>query len=405
MDRSPGDPAPTRDELLALGLLDGGAPDARDREALLQFLVARGASLDDLRRSRDLGRLVGHSVEQVLRPGPRLTRRELAWRTGVDDDLLVRLRQAGGLPDPGIDSATYTESDVVAVRAFERLALLLGEHVALQLMRVVGAALARVAEATLSAYARNVAAPLRAHDAGNAGNVGNVGNAGNVGNVGNAGIVATRAFTELAMTLPDLGRALDVLLRHHLDHVMQELAATASTDHPHSDVLAVSIGFVDLVGSTAWARSLPVEELAAALGRFAALANAVATRRGARVVKLIGDEAMFVASDPAVSCGAALELVDACAATRDLPPLRGGIATGAVVARDGDYHGEVVHLASRLVKEADPHRVVVDAATARRVGARDPDVAFHGLGPRWLRGFDEPAEVFGATRREARAVA
>lgn len=389
MDRFPGDPPPTRDELLALGLLDGGAPDARDREALLQFLVARGASLDDLRRSRDLGRLVGHSVEQVLRPGPRLTRRELGWRTGVDDDLLVRLRQAGGLPDPGIDNASYTEADVVAVRAFERLALLLGEHVALQLMRVVGAALARVAEATLSAYARNVAAPLRAHDDG----------------AGDADIVAARAFTELAMTLPELGRALDVLLRHHLDHAMQELAATASTEHPNSDVLVVTVGFVDLVGSTAWARSLPVEELAAALGRFAALANAVATRRGARVVKLIGDEVMFVASDPAVACGAALELVDACAATRDLPPLRGGIATGAVVARDGDYHGEVVHLASRLVKEADPHRVVVDAATARRVGARDPDVAFHGLGPRWLRGFDEPAEVFGATRREARAVA
>lgn len=389
MDRFPGDTAPTRDELLALGLLDGGAPDAFEREALLQFLVARGATLDDLQRSRDLGRLVGHSVEQVLRPGPRLTRRELGWRTGVDDDLLVRLRQAGGLPDPGADSPAYTEADVVAVRAFERLALLLGEHVALQLMRVVGAALARVAEATLSAYARNVAAPLRAHD----------------DDAAPGDLVAARAFTELAMTLPDLGRALDVLLRHHLDHAMQELASTASAEHPHSDVLVVAVGFVDLVGSTAWARTLPVEELAAALGRFAALANAVATRRGARVVKLIGDEVMFVASDPAVACGAALELIDACAASRDVPPLRGGIATGAVVARDGDYHGEVVHLASRLVKEAEPHAVVVDAVTARRVGARDAHVAFHGLGPRYLRGFDEPTEVFGATRRETRAVA
>ena len=228
-------PAPNRDELIALGLLDPEAADANDRERLLQFLLARGATLDELQRGRDLADLVSISIDQALRPGPRMTRREVGWRSGLDDDLLVQLRQAMGLPDPGPRMPIYTEADVGAARSFERLALLFGEAVALQLIRVAGAAVARIAEAAVSAFMVNVDAPLRAADTSD--------------------IAMGRAFAEVVAALPDFGRTLDVQLRHHLEAAVHQYALI-SDGSDDADLVTVTVGFIDLVNSTSWATGL-----------------------------------------------------------------------------------------------------------------------------------------------------
>jgi len=60
-----------------------------------------------------------------------------------------------------------------------------------------------------------------------------------------------------------------------------------------------------------------------------------ATSAGARVVSLPGDEAMFVAGSPAEAATIACALVTA----PDLPELRVGRATGAVLTRGGDVFG------------------------------------------------------------------
>ena len=57
----------------------------------------------------------------------------------------------------------------------------------------------------------------------------------------------------------------------------------------------MGIGFVDLVGSTAWSSHLTLEEHALALTAFETAAWDITTGHGGRVVKLIGDEVMFVA--------------------------------------------------------------------------------------------------------------
>ena len=375
-------PAPNRDELVALGLLDPAAPDAHDRELLLQFLLARGATLDELRHSNELGDLVGASIDQTLRPGPRLSRREVAWRTAMDDDVLVQLRQAMGLPDPGVQVAFYTEADVLAARAFERLSLLFSEAVALQLMRVAGAALSRIAEASVSAFAVNVEAPLRA--------------------AGTTDVSMGRAFAEVASALPDLGRLLDVQLRHHVEAAIHQFMLTSNGTV--SDTHKVTVGFVDIVGSTAWARSLAPSVHAARLQRFAQLAGDVVSGHGGRLVKLIGDEAMFVVADAGAACRIALEFVERCAATREIPQIRAGLATGDVISRDGDYHGEVVNLAARIVKCAEPDCVVA-ARSSFDQSLPASGVAWTALGARYLRGFDEPVELVGVVRRSLRAAA
>ena len=116
---------------------------------------------------------------------------------------------------------------------------------------------------------------------------------------------------------------------------------------------------------------------------------AATSRPGARLVKTIGDEVMFVA-------GNAPDAVDiACALVADpeLPPLRVGLAAGEVVTRDGDLYGPVVNLAARLVATAEPDQIVFDAETLPQV-ARWCRARATSVGTRTLQGFDEPVEVF-----------
>jgi adenylate cyclase len=70
-------------------------------------------------------------------------------------------------------------------------------------------------------------------------------------------------------------------------------------------------------------------------------------REPVRLIKTIGDAAMFVSPDPGALVGVALELVAAVEAA-ELPTLRAGIALGPALQRAGDYYGHSVNLASRV---------------------------------------------------------
>jgi adenylate cyclase len=63
-----------------------------------------------------------------------------------------------------------------------------------------------------------------------------------------------------------------------------------------------------------------------------------------------------------------------------------------VVARQGDYYGEVVNLASRLADLAIPGEVLADDHL-RRASARS-SLVFEGAGRRQLKGFDQPVAVY-----------
>jgi class 3 adenylate cyclase len=63
------------------------------------------------------------------------------------------------------------------------------------------------------------------------------------------------------------------------------------------------------------------------------------------------------------------------------------------VARDGDYFGPVVHLASRLVELAPPGQVLVSAVVAQRI-VDDGSVACEPAGTHFIRGFPEPVVTF-----------
>ena len=130
---------------------------------------------------------------------------------------------------------------------------------------------------------------------------------------------------------------------------------------------------------------------------FETLAGGVIAAHDARLVKMIGDEVMYVETDAVVAAEIALDLRDAVAAHPVLADLRGGLVFGEVVAQDGDYYGPEVNLAARIVGEAGPGEILASAAVADALAAQ-PAVVTRPEGEREVRGFERPVAVFAVER-------
>jgi len=113
-------------------------------------------------------------------------------------------------------------------------------------------------------------------------------------------------------------RAFDTFLRHHIERAFRPLEAIEAT--AGVDLVRRSVGFADLVDSTAWTQQLDLPALSRALSLFDSTASEIVVGHRGRVVKLIGDEVMFVANDPATTTDIALALVDASRPTTCCPP-------------------------------------------------------------------------------------
>jgi adenylate cyclase len=76
-----------------------------------------------------------------------------------------------------------------------------------------------------------------------------------------------------------------------------------------------------------------------------------------RLVKTIGDAAMFVSPEAGPLVEVALALVEG-ATDAELPSLRAGVAIGPTLSRAGDYYGHAVNVASRVTGIARPDSVL-----------------------------------------------
>ena len=117
-----------------------------------------------------------------------------------------------------------------------------------------------------------------------------------------------------------------------------------------------TIAFADLVGFTRLGESLDVNKIGELTDRLFAMAIEVADPP-VRLVKMIGDAAMFASPEPAPAVAAVTGLVEA-AAGEEIPSLRAGIASGQALGRGGDWYGRPVNLASRITGFARPDSVV-----------------------------------------------
>ena len=91
----------------------------------------------------------------------------------------------------------------------------------------------------------------------------------------------------------------------------------------------VALGFVDLVGSTAWAEALNLRDQSLALSRFESAAWSTAVLNQGRVVKMIGDEVFFSATTADAACRIGIDAIRAAAQDDVLPLARGAVGWGS----------------------------------------------------------------------------
>ncbi|HJQ83303.1 MAG TPA: adenylate cyclase regulatory domain-containing protein [Candidatus Binatia bacterium] len=365
----------TAADFQAAGLYDPGARNAAERLELLEWLVAQGATLDDLREAqRRWGALSGVAGDLALRSGQRLTLAEIAARSGLSVEEIVRINLAAGFPPPEGDQATLDAETAVTFATWAAGAALFGEAAMLHFMRVLGSSLARVAEAAVSLFLANVEAPIVERHAGE--------------------LALAQANLRAVQSLDTIPSVVRTMLRSHMEVAIRRLRVVRP-DRRTADTVRVTVGFVDLVGYTRLTQQLDAHELGALVQRFEALASDIATARDGRVVKLVGDAVMFVTSSAGAACDIALALLERFADDPTVTP-RGGLAAGHLLARGGDYYGPAANLASRAGELAVPREILVTAEVAEAGGDR---FRFEPAGRRVLKGFEAPVALYAVSRR------
>ena len=342
------------------------------RADLRSRLIALGAADDDIARAEAQGWLPLLAFERLLLPGARkYDLAALAAEIGINEDLAKRLWRAVGFPDVPPELAAFTDRDVDAARlAFRQAPTGDVEHgTLLRQIRVISGSLARVAAVEAVGFVDSLA-ELQA---------------------------SGMSDDEIALSVLDDERLADVGVLIDYVHRLQLRAAVwrRAVLVAEPDV-AVAVGFADLAGYTRLSAALDAAELSDLVGRWEAISYDTIAANGARVVKTIGDEVMYV--------GLTLEAVAASLALRDaaaaegLPPLRVGLAAGPVIVRDGDYFGPVVNLASRLSELAAPGEMLVPAALRDEVQpGPGSDVRFEPRGTQTVRSIGS-VEVYALER-------
>jgi adenylate cyclase len=363
----------------AEGLYDPTSTDAEQRLSLLEYLVGLGASLDDMRAAAVDGRLVALAGSVVLRGSePRISTRELSERAGMALDAVERVLRAAGLARADPDVPRFVASDVASFEAFGLAAELFGEEVVVQFTRAMGASIARVAEAAVGMFAINVLGPMA--------------------EAGATLVERAQEGVEGAVTLRTLPQVFQTILAPHIEAASRRSVLAEGADANYRQA-QLAVGFVDLVGFTTRSQELSTIELARAIADFEGTATDIITAHDGHAVKMIGDEAMFVAVNVASACRTALDLCAFVSAHPVLTELRGGLAFGGLVRSEGDYYGPLVNLAARAVKLAAPGAVVCTTAVRDAVATpADEGLRFSAAAACELRGFDAPVELVAVKR-------
>jgi len=320
-----------------------GPPRAEALDRVRTFLLAQGTSEDEIAEAERRDVLDLLVADRLLVPAERrFTQSEVAESTGMDVELARRFWRALGFPDAEPDERMFTDLDVEALMTLQSMMDLGVADVdtSLQFARVVGSSMARIAEAEVSPAFRGMAIGPASQDT----------------------VEAADRFAQLAdLSLPAMARLLEFVWRRHVQAAVRR-AMLLRTRSGGGSRPVLAVGFADMVGFTTLSQQLSEQELADVVARFEEVAHDTVTVGGGRVVKMIGDEAMFVADSALDAARIGLALAEAYADDELLSDVRVALAVGPVLVQDGDFYGPVVNLASRVVNMAAPGAVIVTDA-------------------------------------------
>ena len=290
-------------------------------------------------------------VDRMLVPSDhRMTQTQVSEKTDIPVEDARRFWRALGFLDVGDDEPAFTDMDIEAVEIFQAMVAkgLVDIDSAVQMARVIGSSMARIAEAET---APGTTPMLMAS--------------------GDSIIDADHFARQAGTSLPAMGRLLEYVWRRHLQAATRRAMLVRARGAGEGISPMMAVGFADMVGFTMLSQHLGDEELAAVVSRFEELAHDTVVVLGGRVVKMIGDEVMFVVQTAANAAQIGLSLSEAYAGDELLSDVRVALAMGPVLVQDGDFYGPVVNLASRLVGVANPGTVLISDEFRNALGGED----------------------------------
>lgn len=319
----------------------------------------------EVRRAADLAELVGLAKA-------RYTRDELLARIDIGHTDTAMWWRAMGLVEVPEGTVAFNADDLAIVRALKAI-LAEGdanEHHVLRLARLLGGSLSRISEAQVSVI-EDVLADLE------------------------PGISLDTAADRSAALAGEPASALIDLFEQSMlyvwrRHLFASLGRWIGVDPDHD---SQAVGFVDISGFSHMSKRLDPSVLAEVIERFESEAVDVVSTHGGRVVKFIGDEALFVLPDLPTAAHVALEVVDRMRAGDPPVDVHGGIAFGPTVTVAGDVFGNTVNLAKRLTDVARKGRILMPKGDTELFDA-DDDLVVRRAGRSFeLKGIGRTAAV------------
>jgi adenylate cyclase len=302
-------------------------------------------------------------LERILLGGKRkYTRIDVFEKAGVEPERVKQLWRALGFATVDDDEVVFTDADVEALRITDGLVKsgLVDPGIEVSVTRALGQHLSRLAEWQVDMLWTLITENQE---------------------LGKDERQIGRVVDKL---LPELERVQNFVWRRHLAAYAGR--ALASSDDALESRTQV-VGFVDMVGYTRLTRRVAENELSDVLDRFETLTTEVIAEHRGRVVKMIGDEVLFVADAAVDAAEIALALTERTNADDHLPEVRAGMASGRILSRFGDVYGSVVNLASRLTSVARPGTILVDKELAAQLTG-EPAYELRTRRPVSVRGYN-----------------
>jgi class 3 adenylate cyclase len=152
-----------------------------------------------------------------------------------------------------------------------------------------------------------------------------------------------------------------------------------------------TFAFLDLSGFTNYTAAYGDDAAGRILSTFRALVREVASERGTRVAKWLGDGCMVVAIEQEAAIEFVMDLERRASNVCAPLTLRAGIATGHALLFEGDdYIGSAVNMAARLCDQATNFDVLMPTMHLDRL---PPGVTAESYGEIELRGFPGTIDV------------
>ncbi|HEX6569926.1 MAG TPA: adenylate cyclase regulatory domain-containing protein, partial [Acidimicrobiales bacterium] len=288
--------------------LDPASPGGDATQAVRDMLIERGCTPDEVAHAVREGTLPLLAVERLMMAeAPVHDLAAVSERTGLAAEQVLHLWRTLGYPVPPADEVAFTDSDVEILAEVGRFmsADVASVDLVLQMSRVIGSSMARVASAQVDLISARGAGLPRVPSAGQAPTDEQV--------VASAGAL-----------LPMMPTVLEVTWRRHLQAAVRRRLTKAEAGQGPLGV----VGFADLVGFTALSQQVGDDELAAIVDQFEQLAFDAVTANGGRVVKMIGDEVMFTVDSARAAAEIGLALAEGTRGADELSDLRVGLAHG-----------------------------------------------------------------------------